>query len=58
MWQLLKDDVVAQPSLTPDRGQLALAAGTGPRRPARRSVVGEAAERFERFDAARRTSGG
>jgi muconate cycloisomerase len=54
MWQLLKDDVVAQPSLTPDRGQLALPPAPGHGAALDAGVVREAAERFERFDAAQR----
>jgi L-alanine-DL-glutamate epimerase-like enolase superfamily enzyme len=46
MWQLLRDTIVARPSLMPERGQLALAAAPGLGFELDRAAVGEAAERF------------
>jgi L-alanine-DL-glutamate epimerase-like enolase superfamily enzyme len=48
MWQLLRDTIIARPALTPERGQLALAASPGLGFELDRAAVGEAAERFRR----------
>jgi L-alanine-DL-glutamate epimerase-like enolase superfamily enzyme len=47
MWQLLRDNLVAQPSLSPEQGQLALPAAPGLGATLDRDAVREAAERFE-----------
>jgi muconate cycloisomerase len=46
MWQLLRDTIIAQPSLTPERGQLALPRSPGLGFELDRAGVNEAAERF------------
>jgi muconate cycloisomerase len=51
MWQLLRDNLLAQPSLTPERGQLSLPPAPGLGAVLDRDAVREAAERFE-LDAA------
>ncbi len=51
MWQLLRDTLVAQPSLTPERGQLSLPPSPGLGAVLDHEAVREAAERFE-LDAA------
>jgi L-alanine-DL-glutamate epimerase-like enolase superfamily enzyme len=50
MWQLLRDDVVASPALTPTRGLLALPPLPGLGLELDRDVVRDAAERFARSD--------
>ena len=47
MWQLLRDNLIAQPSLTPVAGQLALPGAPGLGFELDRDAVREAAERFE-----------
>jgi L-alanine-DL-glutamate epimerase-like enolase superfamily enzyme len=46
MWQLLRDNLVAQPSLTPERGQLSLPASPGLGIELDADAVAQAADRF------------
>jgi muconate cycloisomerase len=48
MWQLLRDNIVAEPALTPERGRLSLPPRPGLGAELDRDAVREAAERFER----------
>jgi muconate cycloisomerase len=50
MWQLLRDNLVARPDLTPERGQLALPAAPGLGAELDLDAVQAAAERFDRFE--------
>ena len=51
MWQLLRDNIVAQPDLTPERGLLSLPAAPGLGAELDRDAVEAAAERFRRHAA-------